>query len=130
MLCAWKCAGQKPLPAVRLSFTGMKRREAGKLSSGPIPCFTKEYLSWKEGQDFDLEVSGAFVYIGSTPNLFDLDTLELDGNYIKVDSTMKTSLERIYAVGDVIKKDIYQLANAASEGMVAAINIIKRLNKE
>ena len=84
----------------------------------------------KEGQDFDLEVSGAFVYIGSTPNLFDLATLELDGNYIKVDSTMKTSLERIYAVGDVIKKDIYQLANAASEGMVAAINIIKRLNKE
>ena len=83
----------------------------------------------KDEKEHELEVNGAFVYIGSTPNIFDIN-LELDGNYIKVNEDMETSIERIYAIGDVIKKDIYQLTNAASEGMIAATNIIKRLNKE
>lgn len=43
---------------------------------------------------------------------------------------MQTSVDTIYAVGDVVKKSIYQLINAASEGMTAAISIIQRLNKE
>ena len=43
---------------------------------------------------------------------------------------MQTNIETIYAVGDVIKKDLYQLVNAASEGMIAATNIIKNLNKK
>ena len=78
----------------------------------------------------ELPVSGVFVYIGSTPNIFGNLKLELDKNYIKVDNNMQTNIETIYAVGDVIKKDLYQLVNAASEGMIAATNIIKNLNKK
>ncbi|MBQ8472523.1 MAG: FAD-dependent oxidoreductase [Bacilli bacterium] len=89
----------------------------------------KSITYMKDEKEEELQVSGAFVYIGSTPNIFDIN-LELDGNYIKVNEDMETSIERIYAIGDVIKKDIYQLTNAASEGMIAATNIIKRLNKE
>lgn len=84
----------------------------------------------KDSKDIELITSGVFVYIGSTPNIFDISSLELDGNYIKTDNNMKTSIDNIYAVGDVIKKDIYQLTNAASEGMTAAINIIKKINNK
>ena len=80
--------------------------------------------------EIELETSGVFVYIGSTPNILTIENLELDGNYIKVDEKMRTSINNIYAIGDVIKKDIYQLTNAASEGMIAATEIIKKLNKE
>ena len=88
-------------------------------------------ITYEQDQEIkELPVSGVFVYIGSTPNIFGNLKLELDKNYIKVDNNMQTNIETIYAVGDVIKKDLYQLVNAASEGMIAATNIIKNLNKK
>ena len=78
----------------------------------------------------NLDVDGVFVYIGSTPNIFGSLKLELDKNYVKVNSNMETNIDTIYAVGDIIKKDLYQLINASSEGMIAATNIIKKLNKK
>ena len=92
--------------------------------------FLKSITYVKDDQEYELQVSGAFVYIGSTPNIFASLNLDLDKNYIKVNSNMQTSINNIYAIGDVIKKDIYQLVNAASEGMQAAHDIIKRLNEE
>lgn len=82
----------------------------------------------QDDNDHELEIDGLFVYIGSTPNIFGSLKLELDKNYIKVNSNMETNIDTIYAVGDVIKKDLYQLINAASEGMIAATNIIKKIN--
>ena len=76
----------------------------------------------------ELKVKGAFIYIGSTPNIFANLDLKLDNNYIVVDKNMATSIDGIYAVGDVIKKDLYQLVTASSEGAVAASSIIKELN--
>ena len=82
----------------------------------------------QDDNNHELEIDGLFVYIGSTPNIFGSLKLELDKNYIKVNSNMETNIGTIYAVGDVIKKDLYQLINAASEGMIAATNIIKKIN--
>ena len=82
----------------------------------------------QDDNNHELEIDGLFVYIGSTPNIFGSLKLELDKNYIKVNSNMETNIDTIYAVGDVIKKDLYQLINAASEGMIAATNIIKKIN--
>ena len=92
--------------------------------------FLKSITYQKNNQKANLEVAGAFVYIGSTPNIFSGLNIKLDKNYIEVNQDMQTSIDTIYAVGDVVKKDIYQLINAASEGMTAAISIIQRLNKE
>ena len=92
--------------------------------------FLKSITYIKDNEEKNLEVSAAFIYIGSTPNIFNNINLELENNYIKVSNNMETSISNIYAIGDVIKKDIYQLINAASEGMIAATNIIKKLNKE
>lgn len=77
--------------------------------------------------DEKIEASGIFIYIGFTPNtefLMNTNILMEDG-YILVDNNYETNLKGVYASGDVIKKDIYQIITAASEGATAAINITK-----
>ncbi len=79
-----------------------------------------------------LEVSALFTYIGFEPsNSFvkDLNLLNENG-YIEVDENYETKIKGIYAVGDSIKKDIYQLITAANDGVVAAIRIIRKSKKE
>lgn len=70
---------------------------------------------------------GIFVSIGYIPNseLFDL---RKENDYIVVDNKYKTNIDNVYAVGDIIKKDIYQLTTATSEATIAALDIIKRIN--
>ena len=73
-----------------------------------------------------INCSGIFIYIGLTPNL---DYLNIDvnkeNNYIIVDNSMRTNIKGLYACGDVIKKDVYQIITAASEGAIAATSLIK-----
>ena len=76
----------------------------------------------------NLEVEGVFLAIGSTPNS-EMFNVNKDNNYIIVDSNYITNIDRVYAIGDVIKKDYYQLSTASSDAVVAASNIIKRENK-
>ena len=73
-------------------------------------------------------VDGAFVYIGQVPLTFAFKDLQIldDTGYVIVDSSMQTKLKNIYAVGDVVKKDIYQIITAASDGVTAAYNIIEK----
>lgn len=78
----------------------------------------------------NLEIEGLFIYIGSTPNIFNGLSLELDGNNIKVNEYMETSIKGVYAAGDIVKKNLYQLVTAASDGAIAATSIIKELNKK
>ena len=74
-----------------------------------------------------LNVSGVFIYIGYKPNteMFkDLDILDENG-YIVIDNNYETKIKGIYAVGDVIKKNVYQLVTAASDAVYAVSNISK-----
>lgn len=73
------------------------------------------------------EVSGLFVFIGQVPTKFMIEGIETKDNYIIVDRNMKTNLEGIYACGDIIKKDFYQISTAVGDATVAALNIIKEL---
>ena len=72
-----------------------------------------------------LKVDGLFVYIGLIPTLPFIKNvnLNLDNGYIVVDDKMKTNIDGIYACGDIIKKNLYQIITAASEGAIAASNI-------
>lgn len=76
-----------------------------------------------------LKVDGLFIYIGLKPNNEFIKNLELETNkdYIIVDKNMRTSKQGIYAVGDVIKKDVYQLTTATSDATIAAISVKKDL---
>ena len=73
------------------------------------------------------KVDGMFVSIGYEPNTSFLNELEKDKGYIIVDNKMKTNIDYIYACGDIIKKDIYQLTTAVGEATIAAINVKKTI---
>lgn len=79
-----------------------------------------------------LDVSGMFVYIGFDPVLpFETDLhLENEKGYLLVDKNFETSVEGIYAVGDIIKKDLYQIISAEYEGASAASAISRKLTKK
>ncbi len=77
-----------------------------------------------------LNVAGVFIYIGYRPNteIFnELDIVDEQG-YIKVNSKFETDIKGIYAIGDAVKKDIYQLVTAASDAINAVSNISKIVN--
>lgn len=73
------------------------------------------------------KVDGIFVCIGYIPNsnIFDL---EKENDYIVVDSHYRTNISNVYAIGDVIKKEVYQLTTATNDATIASIDIIKRMN--
>lgn len=71
------------------------------------------------------DVSGMFISIGYEPKIDFLNELEKDNGYIIVNSKMQTNIDYIYACGDIIKKDVYQLTTAVGEATQAAISVKK-----
>ena len=70
-----------------------------------------------------IKVDGIFSYIGYIPSTEYLSSLEiLDENGYIIAQDTKTKVPGIYACGDIIKKEIYQIITATSEGAIAAIN--------
>lgn len=84
------------------------------------------YLESIETNKQKYEVKGLFVAIGQVPSIIKIDNIENELGYIKVNEKMETNIKGIYACGDCIKKDVYQLTTAASEGTIAAYSIINR----
>ena len=78
-----------------------------------------------------INTSAIFVNIGYEPSISILKELNLtmDNNYIVVDKDMRTSNPHVYAAGDIIKKDLYQLVTAISEGAIAANSVRNNMNK-
>lgn len=84
----------------------------------------KVILLNKSGKEENLYADVVMLSIGRTPNTEGIAALnlEMNGKYIKADEHMKTSIDNIYAIGDVT--GIKMLAHAASHmGKVAAENI-------
>ena len=76
-----------------------------------------------------LEVDGLFIAIGSIPDISFLKNLNLEteNEYIIVNNHMETNIKGIFACGDIIKKDLYQIITAASDGAIAANSVRKYL---
>lgn len=73
-----------------------------------------------------IEAAGIFLAVGYIPNTeFLKDNIELDNAYIVVDENYETNIKGVYACGDVIKKNIYQIVTAASEGACVGVNIAR-----
>ena len=84
----------------------------------------------KTGEEKNLECNGVFVYIGVDPNTeFLSGQLNLDENgYIITDEEMRTNIDRVYAVGDVRKKQLRQVITAMADGAKAAFDLEKKLS--
>ncbi|MGD2248936.1 MAG: FAD-dependent oxidoreductase [Candidatus Methanofastidiosia archaeon] len=78
-----------------------------------------------------IEVAGVFVYLHGNKPVVDFlyGTLELVDECIAVDDTMATSVEGVFAAGDVTCKRFRQVVLAAAEGCTAALSADKYINK-
>ncbi|CCY63890.1 thioredoxin reductase [Clostridium sp. CAG:967] len=83
----------------------------------------------KTHQISNLSVNGVFPYIGIVPNVEHVSgqILQDAGGFIVTDETMSTSLEGVFAVGDVRKTPLRQVITAASDGAVGAVYAVKYL---
>ncbi len=69
-----------------------------------------------------LSVNGLFIFVGLNPNtgllhkMVDMD----EGGYIKVNATMQTSANGLFAAGDCVAKQLRQVVTACGDGANAA----------
>ena len=80
-----------------------------------------KYVDKKTGDEHIVPAKGAFIYVGIKPMtepFKDLGVLDEDG-WINTNEHMQTNIPGIFAVGDVRKKDLRQVATAVGEGGIA-----------
>lgn len=80
-----------------------------------------------DGELKEIEVDGLFIYIGHEPETYFLKDLPITMNYgyLEVDERMETNIDGIYACGDVIRKEVYQISTAIGEATIAALSVKK-----
>lgn len=88
----------------------------------------------KTNEESQIDVMGVFIAIGHTPNtgIFD-GQLEMENGYIKVKSGLtgnatQTSIEGVYAAGDVADHVYKQAVTSAGTGCMAALDAEKFLD--
>jgi thioredoxin reductase (NADPH) len=77
----------------------------------------------QHGQTRELPVGGVFIFIGFVPNsaLLNVHVEHDEAGYIVTDRNMQTSVEGIWAVGDVRSQLTKQIATAVGDGTTAAV---------
>ncbi|WP_281647088.1 thioredoxin-disulfide reductase [Parendozoicomonas sp. Alg238-R29] len=90
----------------------------------------------QDGSTKDIAVDGVFVAIGHTPNteLF-VDQLDMKDGYLKVQSgsegnATQTSIEGVFAAGDVMDHIYRQAITSAGTGCMAALDAEKYLDSQ
>lgn len=76
----------------------------------------------KTGEVTEKEASGVFIYVGLIPQSDAVKSLGIttDEGWVKTDALMHTTLDGIYAIGDVREKDLRQITTAVGDGATAA----------
>ena len=77
----------------------------------------------RNGEAFELAVGGVFIFVGFTPNS-DILKVHVDhdaAGYILTQPDMSTSVEGLWAVGDVRAQLTKQIATAVGDGTTAAV---------
>lgn len=90
----------------------------------------------QDGQSRVIEVSGLFEFVGYDVNtsILKADSTLLcelsDDGKVKVDLNMRTSIEGLFAAGDIRQDALKQVVIAAGDGAVAALNAIEYLESK
>jgi thioredoxin reductase (NADPH) len=98
------------------SVTSFNADASGKLESITLSC---------DGTTATHRTAGAFIFIGLDPNTSFLENaLEVDERgFILTDTNFRTSVDGIFAAGDVRSGSTKQIASAVGEGAAVAIQI-------
>ncbi|PID91330.1 MAG: thioredoxin reductase [Bacteroidetes bacterium] len=86
----------------------------------------------KSGEKQQLEADGVFVFVGMKPNteLFSSELETDQWGYVLTDEDMMTSIDGVYAVGDIRSKKYRQITTAVADGTIAAISLTRELDKD
>ena len=95
-----------------------------------------QLVSTKDGSTEEINVDGFFVAIGHAPNTTIFEgQLEFDNGYIKVKSGLEgnataTSVEGVFAAGDVMDHNYRQAITSAGTGCMAALDAERFLDAQ
>ncbi|MFA6327764.1 MAG: FAD-dependent oxidoreductase [Bacilli bacterium] len=78
----------------------------------------------KTNQSEEIKLFALFEYNGYQPNTEFIDCLKNNG-YIVVNQQMRTNIKGVFACGDVIDKEVYQVSTAVAEGAIAGLQASK-----
>ncbi len=78
----------------------------------------------------EVECRGLFISNHNIPELDFENDIKCEDNYISVNKDMCTNIIGLFACGDIIKKEIYQLTTAVGEATIAANSVLKYLRGE
>lgn len=79
----------------------------------------------------ELKIDGIFPYIGISPNteLFSGQLEQDKYGFIQTDTTMATSIDGVYAIGDVRNTPLRQVVTAASDGAIGATYALRYIEQ-
>lgn len=86
----------------------------------------------KKGTLTELDTDGVFIFIGHSPNsdLFK-DQVDIDKlGYIQINAKMQTSVDGVFAAGEVADPDYKQVVTSAGMGAAAAIQAARYLDQQ
>ena len=98
-------------------------------ATGDTALRTLRYRNNKTGEETEYRAApgdtfGLFVFAGYEPETALVkDKLELDRGYLVTDRTQKTSMDGVYAAGDVCVKNLRQVVTAVGDGACAATEL-------
>jgi thioredoxin reductase (NADPH) len=85
----------------------------------------------KAGQPIEIAIDGVFIFVGLLPNSqFIKDYIDLDEvGFVKTDANLMTSMNGVFAAGDIRSGATMQIASASGEGATAALKIREYLEQ-
>lgn len=86
----------------------------------------------KKGTLTEMDTDGVFIFIGHSPNsdLFK-DQVDIDKlGYIQINAKMQTSVDGVFAAGEVADPDYKQVVTSAGMGAAAAIQAARYLDQQ
>ncbi len=107
-------------PKINIIFDSVVEKISGNLSVEQVIL-----KNVKNNISSPVSVNGVFVFVGWLPNTKFLENTKIklnDAGYIVTDDNMNTSIEGIFACGDVRQKILRQVVTAAGDGAIAAIS--------
>lgn len=77
-----------------------------------------------DGNEYWLDIDGCFEYIGQEANSYLVREKEItnEDGYVLVNNNFETKIKGLFAAGDIINKEIRQIATAVNDGAISALN--------
>ena len=109
----------------------IRNKVVDEIEGGPSGATSIKLTDTVSGDTSDLAVTGVFIFIGFTPNSglikghFDHD----ESGYVVTDWNMMTSIQGLFAAGDLRVQLTRQITTAVGDGTTAAIAVEKYLSE-